>query len=198
MMDTTLSESSFCQVENLHELECIFDPAVQLAVWRRPPDADIARYCVALTQRSRIGQRQVLTPGAALDADWLPELPGRSALLADIARLSELFAVLVDPPQLGLRLEVLERPMCPKFHVDRVALRLLCTYLGAGTEWADAESPADVGAQTMVQTVPAFAVALCKGSLWPGNTSRGLVHRSAAATVSVPRVLLAIDGIWAH
>ena len=197
-MDTTLSESSFCQVEHLHELECIFDPAIQLAVWRRPADAAIARYCAALTQRSRIGQRQVLAPGSAFDAHWLPELPGRGSLLADIARLSELFAVLVDPPQLGLRLEMLERPMCPKFHVDRVALRMLCTYLGAGTEWVDVQSPADVSAQTPIQTVPTFAVALCKGSSWPGNTSRGLVHRSAAATVSAPRVLLAIDGIWAH
>ena len=40
----------------------------------------------------------------------------------------------------GLRLEIIERAMCPRFHVDHVGIRMLCTYRGPGTEWLDDEA----------------------------------------------------------
>ena len=32
-------------------------------------------------------------------------------------------------------IEVLDRAMCPRWHVDRVGLRLLSTWVGPATEW---------------------------------------------------------------
>lgn len=48
-----------------------------------------------------------------------------------------------------------------------------------------------------IETIPPFAVALLKGSLWQGNGGRGIVHRSpAVAADEAPRVLLAMDAGW--
>jgi hypothetical protein len=88
--------------------------------------------------------------------------------------------------------------------VDRTGIRLLCTYRGPGTQWLpDAgvdrqrlqEVPGDYPA---VAEAPAFAVVLLKGSAWPGNESRGAIHRSPPVPAgAAPRVLLTLDALWA-
>ncbi len=37
--------------------------------------------------------------------------------------------------RVGLRLRVLDKAMCPRFHVDHVPVRLITTYAGVGSEW---------------------------------------------------------------
>ncbi|CAM9811166.1 unnamed protein product [Sphacelaria rigidula] len=37
----------------------------------------------------------------------------------------------------SVKLELLERGKCPRFHLDKVPLRLICTYVGPSTEWVD-------------------------------------------------------------
>ena len=34
-----------------------------------------------------------------------------------------------------MRLVSTSAPMCPRFHTDHVGVRLICTYVGPGTEW---------------------------------------------------------------
>ena len=100
----------------------------------------------------------------------------------------------------GLRLAVLNTAMCPKFHVDRVPCRLICTYAGAGTQWHAPEDVERLG-NGRVATRPEAAgkqlklgdVALLKGEAWDGNEGRGLVHRSPAATKNTPRLVLTLD-----
>ncbi|WP_232431665.1 DUF1826 domain-containing protein [Thauera sp. 27] len=46
-----------------------------------------------------------------------------------------------------------------------------------------------------IESIPLYAVALLKGSLWQDNTGRGIVHRSPAVS-SPPRVLAAFDAAW--
>jgi hypothetical protein len=153
-------------------------------------------------------------PGNALSWESLPDHPGRDALARDIGQLAELLGDLLDCPHIGLRLEVIDKAMCPRLHVDRVGIRLLCTYRGPGTEWLD-DAAADrsklgsgagglpdeqsglLGTGTQIQRVPGFAVALLKGSLWQGNGGRGIIHRSPAVPADgFPRVVLAADGVW--
>lgn len=111
-------------------------------------------------------------------------------------------------------MEVLKRAMCPRFHVDRSGIRLLCTYRGSGTEWLR-ESDVDrtkLGFQSAgmsdetsgvilnpdaIQALETYTIALIKGSAWEDNAQRGLVHRSPTPAVQQsPRVLLALDAIW--
>ena len=73
-------------------------------------------------------------------------------------------------------------------HVDAVALRLLCTYAGLGTEWRDA-----AGA---VRRMTAGQVGLFKGSAWPDRAPR-ILHRSPPVSrlprARRSRLLLCVD-----
>ncbi|ATE58815.1 DUF1826 domain-containing protein [Thauera sinica] len=190
----------------------IFDPEIQLAQWHRPIDAVIAGWLEANAGDLGSGFRQTLAPGDTPDLGGLPAGPGREALAADLAMLAEMLGELLDAPSIGLRMEIVHRAMCPRLHVDRVGIRMLCTYRGPGTEWVE-DASADrrfLGAASgglpdetsglllpgyRIETVPPFAVALLKGSLWQGNGGRGIIHRSPAVP-RPPRVLVALDAGW--
>ncbi|MFP3589632.1 DUF1826 domain-containing protein, partial [Paraburkholderia sp. SIMBA_055] len=63
------------------------------------------------------------------------DLHGYEAFVADVTWLVAAYTCLVGARRIGLRLRVLNAPMCPRFHVDNVPLRLLTTYVGPGSEW---------------------------------------------------------------
>ena len=193
----------------------IFDPEIQLAQWRRPADPVIADWLAAHASDLGSGLRQTLAPGQQPDLGRLPAGAGRGALTADIALLAEILGELLDASSIGYRLEVVGQAMCPRLHVDRVGIRLLCTYRGPGTEWVE-DASVDrrfLGAASCgqpdersglllpghrIEAITQFAVALLKGSLWQGNGGRSIVHRSpAVAAEQAPRVLLAMDAGWA-
>ncbi|UTH76828.1 DUF1826 domain-containing protein [Chromobacterium sp. IIBBL 290-4] len=105
-----------------------------------------------------------------------------------------MYATLTGCPRVGARLEVLRQAMCPRFHADRVGLRLLCCYQGPGTEWlpdaaadrsqlgAAAQGLADEQSGLILDAAaigraPPFSVLLLKGSQWPGARG-GAIHRS--------------------
>lgn len=202
--------------EALLGLTSIFESQVQIAVLQRAANPSISQYLQALhLQRGACsGLRAFVAPGTAFSlANW-QDLPGRRALEADITTLIEMYADLMDCAQVGVRLEVLTKAMCPRFHVDRTGIRLLCTYCGPGTDWLDdryadrrflgagAQGVPDeqsglIGRADAVHRVPPFAVALLKGESWQGNAGRGLIHRSPPVSANeAPRVLLALDAIW--
>jgi hypothetical protein len=192
----------------------IFAPEIQLTQWRRPTDTVIANWLNEHASDLVSGLRQTLAPGEMPDLSRLPAGAGRAALAADIALLAEVLSELLDAKTIGYRLEVVGKAMCPRLHVDRVGIRLLCTYRGPGTEWVEDASvdrrflgaasggqPDDVSGLLLkghrIESIPPFAVALLKGSLWQGNEGRGIVHRSPAiAANEAPRVLLAMDAGW--
>jgi hypothetical protein len=211
--------TSVARCSEIGDLAAIFGEAVQIAVLPRAVDAAIAGYLAQALLSGRMGSglRTVLRVGRHPDRSGLldlPDLPGRDLLADDLAALAELHGDLLGCDAVGLRLEVIERAMCPRFHVDRVGIRMLCTYRGPGTEWLD-EAAADrdyLGARSGglpdevsglicdprgLHAVPPFAVALLKGDLWQGNVGRGVIHRSPTVHVEqAPRVLVAIDAIW--
>ena len=135
---------------------------------------------------------------------------GSSALSDDIVQLVNMFCYLFDQKRVGLRLTVLDRAMCPRFHVDRVPCRLVTTYQGIATEWlphhvAD-RSKLGVGNQGKpdeqsglfhnlddIQKLNPGDVALLKGTLWQGNENAGLIHRSPRVETGEQRLLLTLD-----
>lgn len=192
----------------------IFDPEIQLAAWRRPVDPVIADWLEAHLDDLGAGFRQTLAPGEAPDLSRLPAGAGREALADDLQLLAEMLGELLEASTIGIRLEVVHHAMCPRLHVDRVGIRMLCTYRGPGTEWAE-EAMVDrrfLGAASggrpdessgllppgyRVECIPPYTVALLKGSLWQGNSGRGIVHRSPTVPESqTPRVLVALDAGW--
>lgn len=207
---------SIRQVADLVDLTCVFEPEVQVVCLRRKPNPFIASSLDDLARAGtlRSGFRTALSAGAPLGADALWGLPACGELQADVALLLELYADLLGCPTLGLRFEVTERAMCPRFHVDRVGIRLLCTYRGPATEWLDDtwadrsmlggggsrlpdEASGLMRDPERVGRAEPFDLVLLKGCAWPGNELRGAIHRSPVVPAEVtPRVLVSIDALW--
>ncbi len=127
-------------------------------------------------------------------------------LSENIAELVDMFCYLFELKRVGLRLSVLDRAMCPKFHVDKVPCRLITTFQGACTEWLPhaAVNRDKLGAGPMsqdnlfknqedIQSLHAGDVALLKGENWQGNENAGLVHRSPALVSGERRLILTLD-----
>lgn len=183
------------------ELAVLLDSPCTVAVLARPADARIAAYLDAAARADALGHgfRVVTTPGDRSLAAHLPDLPGRDALTHDLAFLTELHADLLGCPRVGVRLEITSQAMCPRFHTDRVGLRMLCTYRGPGTEWIDPahDDPGAAITRNDIRRAAPFDVVLLKGEAWPGNEAHGAIHRSPdVGAGAVPRVLAAIDAVW--
>ena len=93
--------------------------------------------------------------------------------------------------------------MCPRWHVDRVPIRMLCTYAGPGTEWLENQGvdKRTLSNQELVdspcQRASLGEVVILKGALWQGNEGLGAIHRSPAITSDEKqRMLLTLDPLW--
>ena len=163
--------------------EAIFDDAVNLVVWRRgaPQLPEIAGFIDPPRRLMRPVRVQDLS---AAQVAWALDLGEPSAFAADVSHLVELFATLTDAREVGIRLEATARQTCPKWHTDRVGLRLMTTYAGPGTEWLDGE---------VTRCAMAGDVLVAKGELWP-NAHGACVHRSPDPQ-GVTRLLLTLDQI---
>jgi hypothetical protein len=95
-------------------------------------------------------------------------------------------------PLLELRLDVTEGQPCPKWHVDAVPGRLICTLRGPGTEFG---SIGPDGEPQAIRRMARGAVGIFRGVLWPGRELAAVVHRSPPRNAGGPRLLVVIDPI---
>ena len=196
--------------EDIQVLTEVLRDEVNLAVWQRRLPAQIEDFAAALlAQGESLAQSMTLelaTPDSAPNLDGLvaqyADLPGQAAFLADVAWLVRAYACLLDAERVGLRLRVLDKAMCPRFHVDHVPLRLITSYAGVGSQWLEeggmlrarlgdgSAEPQDAAA---IRQLQAGQVALAKGEKWQGNEGRGLIHRSPQPPAGQRRLLLTLD-----
>lgn len=199
----------------LGELIRIFHPFTQIVIWRRGVNDVIDSYVQQGLANNlfRNGFRTIIRSEGGLAPDFLPELPGREAMVDDVRFITELYSELLGCDEIALRLEVVEGAMCPRFHVDRTGIRLICTYRGQGTEWINDEwadrDKLDLNSlglvdkacgqfdeRIKVEAAAPFDIILLKGSLWQGNAHRGAIHRSPGVAAGQSRILLVMDAIW--
>ena len=134
--------------------------------------------------------------GPTLDA-FLEPLPPqtRSVARQDVPELARRIALYTHRKHVRVRFDVVRTDSCRKFHQDYVALRLLVTYAGAGTEWVEeahvvrselgrVEVPLSEANSRIVpdprhiQRAHAGDILILKGAAFPRNEHRGAVHRS--------------------
>ncbi|MFQ6334538.1 DUF1826 domain-containing protein [Methylophilus sp. 3sh_L] len=193
----------------------IFEPAQQLCRIPRAPQTEISDYLQQVALKIAPGLRNVVSltqPLAPQLEGLLPAQLGREAFIQEVEQLVMVFAELLDCQTVGLRLEVLQKAMCPQFHVDHTGIRLLCTYLGPGTEWLEeafadrrylnnrsadnSHQRAGVVIDTRgIRQADSFDIVLLKGSRWQNNTTGGAIHRSPAVPDGQVRVVLALDAM---
>ncbi|MHA7629213.1 DUF1826 domain-containing protein [Corallococcus sp. M7] len=190
------------------EFTDIYHDGVNLCVWRRGLANPMSAWLTRLTREQPLDVVARVRGDAPDLRGCLPELPGGAlfdAWVEDLNFLMRIYVDLLGAETLGVRLHTLARDMCPRFHVDRVGVRLLCTYAGPATEWLEnpqvlrsALGPSGQVARpgAPIQSLERFDVALLKGEAWPGNTGNGVVHRSPAiAKDGVRRLLFSIEAI---
>ena len=196
--------------DDIGVLPRIFEDGITLAVMERALPVNLRDSVAAqLTADARLDWRWRGAPGEAMRADLRQRLPvpeRAAALLDDIGTIASALAFLFDTATIGIRLRLLDEAMCPRFHVDNLAVRLVTTYAGPGSEWLPehAVNRAGLGApradKPEIVTDPAAIgrlgvgdLALLKGDGWIGNEGRGLVHRSPRPAPGQRRLLLALD-----
>lgn len=188
---------------------------VNLAIWQRAVPSAWQGPLEAILQAREPLALDLGTPDEAAlfselrrflrpSADWSLRL-----LADDMAKLARVFSDLSGKRHCRLRLTRVEDDGCALFHADTLALRLVCTYHGAGTQWLENSNVRreELGAQG--RTIPAANaaividpsgirslspgdVAVFKGRLHPGGEP--LVHRSAPLRSAFDRrIFLCID-----
>jgi hypothetical protein len=195
------------RADSLADLTRIFAPRTQICLHSRPSTPELLDAVATLKVRPWTGLHTVLRLNADRfsDTSALPLPPSivHPALRRDLAFLVELYSDLLGCSRIGLRIERLERAMCPGWHVDRTGIRLLCTWSGPGTEWLDdpridlACLPSSAAGAAATGQAQPFDIVLLKGRAWQGNAAAGAAHRSPeVAPGSGPRLLVALDALW--
>ncbi|MEM7563282.1 MAG: DUF1826 domain-containing protein [Pseudomonadota bacterium] len=199
-------------------LEDIFEDCHNIAIWHRNLSSQLKFEVKSLLASGELPLITLpLTPencrtemSAALHC-----FENTCMLVQDISQLVELFCGLFDQKQVKLRLTALDRVMCSRFHVDRVACRLVTTYHGCNTHWLPETGidrtklgrgnkglPDELSgiyrSSGDIKHLTNGDVALLKGSLWRGNEHLGLVHRSPTPKPGESRLLMTLDFVsWA-
>lgn len=203
--------SEAVQTDDLADLSRIYQDDVNLCVIERSIDPRIESFIETLLASSQeISEIHNLSiadfdfSGLILHAS---NIDGYLEFYRDVTMLTTLFCDLFELDRVGLRLRTLDRPMCPKFHVDHVPCRMVSTYGGIGTEWLEDRvvDRSKLGINThdlndrqagvildesSIHQMPAYSVGLLKGSNWAGNELHGAVHRSPKPSEDCPRRLL--------
>ena len=128
----------FKEGNNLDTLGDIYQEDTNMVIWKRELDNAIQKAAnVIIDTNPSLEISRVVSPDDtyAEIRNALGFSENASIISKDVANLVGMFCTLFDLKQVGLRLAVLDRAMCPRFHVDRVPCRLLTTYLGVATEW---------------------------------------------------------------
>jgi hypothetical protein len=196
--------------EQIEVLSEVLREEINLAVWQRQLPTQISDFASALlAEGSSLGHSIVLelanpesTPNLRGLVDGYSDLPGQAAFVQDVSWLVSAFACLFDAKRIGLRLRILDKAMCPRFHVDHVPVRLITSYAGIGSEWLGegvmarrrlGDPVAEPSDATLIQRATSGHVLLAKGEKWIGNEGGGLIHRSPQPPAGERRLLLTLD-----
>ncbi|MCP1498791.1 hypothetical protein J2Y86_003498 [Pseudomonas migulae] len=198
------------QDETPQALTRILDDGVNLAIWQRQLPAhivDFGRLLLSLNEPlaesiSLEIANEDTEPNLRGLASGFSDLEGYEGFIADVSWLVSAFACLLGAKRIGLRLRVLDKAMCPRFHVDHVPVRLITTYAGVGSQWLKeggmdrrqlSQPEAEPTESSLIQQIDSGAVALLKGEKWHGNEGFGLIHRSPPLGPGERRLILTLD-----
>ncbi len=193
----------------------IFQDDVNLAIWQKKLSDELFNCAERLLiHQPNFKAVITVTPENCYQqlVDLIDTASKEDALCQHIALLVDMFCTLFNLKGAGLRLMALDRPMCPKFHVDKIPCRLVSTLIGRTTQWLKNEeidrTKLAAGSNGLTDECSGLIknindiyqlstgdVALLKGEGWFDNENAGLVHRSPNIEPNERRLLLTLDFI---
>lgn len=190
---------------------------VNLAIWRRGLPDGLEASLQRWAKLRKDGHEQVISPSNFELAPLLRQLggPAREWLSKDLTILIGRFRRISGAKRIRITFGPIHSDRCRKFHTDNLRYRLICTYLGPGTEWVPNEAvdraamdgvpgcPLEantriVRCSTLIQHASVGDVLMMKQDLHPDGL--GLVHRSPPIEqlggTRVALILSTVDGEW--
>lgn len=209
----SLSDDHVRQADSPLVMTDIYDPCLNLVIWQRQLNSSVIDYVKYLTHSLNTLQlRTIIAPSEVNNwlAGMLPDADNRQRFVEDVSQLTEMYADLFALKVVGLRLSLISETMCPRFHTDRLACRLVSTYYGQGSEWLPEEdvdrSKLGSGANGLpdhcsgiyrdphrIRQLKQGDVGLLKGDGWVNSRVKGIVHRSPHIGKAEKRLLLTLD-----
>jgi len=186
--------------DGIGDLCAIRSEGINLAIWQRgypvaSIDTDGLEAVDDLAVVRPVDRLAMILP-ADLQAAGYP-VAIADLLGADMTMLARAFAKIVGAARVAIRLDVVETDACRRFHADYVTARLICTYIGPGTQWLDAADAAALGEGVAVGRLTICSlstgdVGIFKGRTWSPDAP--IVHRSPPIVATGERrLLLVID-----
>jgi len=208
---TPLVESSARSVDDVAGLSALFEDRVNVVTLSRRLEPALIEEARMVLARPSFRLLMSVAPGEGPSA-FGPHTTALPHLAAELHFWTDVLAELTGCELVGVRLARLETAMCPRFHIDKVTVRVVSTFVGSGTEYL-AEEDVDrrwlghaaqgrsdeasglcrSGART--RRAEAGDVVLLKGEAWPNNAGRGAVHRSPRASAESPRLVMTLDPV---
>ncbi|WP_374632689.1 DUF1826 domain-containing protein [Ferrovibrio sp.] len=201
--------------DDIAALALIARPALNIAIWRRSLPLCLRHFAQAMAEQAEqdvcfwLDAKQDAGQAAqhAFAAAGWPAGIGSQAMAADIAQLAKAMRKAGSGKRLHVDIGRVRNDACRYYHTDRLHLRLLCSYVGPGTEWipddAADRSMLGKGMNAAVLRDPARLqhlqtgwAALLKGDGDHGR--RGIVHRSPPLQPGQRRLVLTIDEPGPH
>lgn len=185
-------------VGTLADLAAVYDESVDVVRLRRTFRPDLQR----LAERPFVLSFRGAPEAIDLDAAFPGDVSAAAcAVRADLLAWTRVFSDLLEAREVGVRIVCGEQPMCPSFHVDHVAVRLVTAYVGVGTEWlgrsarartSSVEEAVRRATESDHHRAAQSDIVLLKGDGF-SRGARGVVHRSPQHVG--PRLLASIDAL---
>ncbi|MFN5630638.1 MAG: DUF1826 domain-containing protein [Sphingomonadales bacterium] len=179
MTSTTFSRAIVAG--NADVLHAIREEDVSFAFWERKPPSGVGDIALNGLRNLRFTASLGEMPDTLdqeLESAGFKKGTPRNNLATDILDLANHFAAVMRLNKVEIRLEHVTTNACKKFHGDYVTARLICTYVGPGTQWLDGADTEDCGCGEPhnIQQMNAGDVGLFKGRIW--SETHPAIHRS--------------------
>ena len=198
---------------DISKISNIFNREINISIWKRNLNSNILHASeILLIKNSDLQFSELVNKNFSID--FLVDKIGADKKLIsfyeDIQYLTKLFCELFDIKDAWLRIDAIDKPMCPRFHADHLKCRLVTTYYGPGTQWlpnslvnrnklghgnnglADDISGL-FSKKSDIENLDVGDIGLLKGEAWVNNEGLGLVHRSPHTDSNYKRLYVTID-----
>ncbi len=186
--------------DNAAVLARILDPSTSLAIWRRSLPETLQRAADAVCENA-LEHRSALQSFDQNEVERLRGALKRDAgasiapIADDLIGLAKLFADICNAAPVRIRLETIADDGCRRFHFDNVAMRMVITYRGPGTQWVPPEFAANAYAQQMEYQGPIGEICGGDAGLFRGrqsNVASMTLHRSPPLPQGAPSRLVGV------
>ena len=198
---------------DISKISNIFNREINISIWKRNLNSNILHASeILLIKNSDLQFSELVNKNFSIDflVDKIGADEKLKSFYEDIQYLTKLFCELFDIKDAWLRIDAIDKPMCPRFHADHLKCRLVTTYYGPGTQWlpnslvnrnklghgnnglADDISGL-FSKKSDIENLDVGDIGLLKGEAWVNNEGLGLVHRSPHTNSNYKRLYVTID-----